>query len=105
MALEHFDLTPEQMTTINHLRSLGNLSKREVHTIILRYGLYGLRRHVATILYTTRPLSVSEVAEQVGISRGACIEWFHQHGVAPFSPAEEAERVIAGLDKWINREN
>jgi hypothetical protein len=45
------------------------------------------------------------VAEQVGVPRGACIEWFHQHGVAPFSPAEEAERVIAGLDKWINREN
>lgn len=104
MALDHFELTPEQTTAIEHLRVLGDLSEQEARAIIISGGLHALRWHVATILYTTRPLSVSDVAEQVGVPRGACIEWFHQHGVAPFSPAEEAQRVTHGLDRWLEQE-
>lgn len=104
MALNHFELTPEQTTIIEHLRALVDLSEQEAQAIIISGGIQALRWYVATILYTTRPLSVSDVAEQVGVSRGACIEWFHQHGVAPFSLAEEAERVNHGLDVWLEKE-
>lgn len=104
MALNHLELTPEQTATIERLRILGHLSEQEVRVVIINGGLEALRWHVAVRLYTSQPLSISDVAERVGVSRGACIEWFHQHGVAPFSPPEEAASVEQHLNAWLDRE-
>ncbi len=104
MALNHLELTPEQTATIEQLCILGNLSEQEARVVIINGGLQALRWHVAVRLYTSRPLSVSDVADQVGVSRGACIEWFHQHGVAPFSPPEEAPSVERHLNAWLDHE-
>ena len=69
MALNHLELTPEQTATIEQLRILGNLSEQEARVLIISGGLQALRWHVAVRLYTSRPLSVSDVADQVGVSK------------------------------------
>lgn len=103
MAIDHIVFSPEQSQLIACLRDLAGLSERDTISVLIKGGLEALRWRAAATLYATRPLSVSEVAEQVGLDRGACIEWFQTHGIAPWAPAEEADAVVADLDAWLDR--
>ncbi len=103
MALDRVPLTPEQAEEIDNLRRLGQFTEDVWHTLFIQEGLHGLRLRAAAVLYRTRPLTISAVADQVHLSRGELIDWFHTQGIAPWiDPAEEAD-VSAHWDAWIQQ--
>lgn len=85
MALDRVPLTPEQAEEIDNLRRLGQFTEDVWHTLFIQEGLHGLRLRAAVVLYRTRPLTISAVADQVHLSRGELIDWFHTQGLPPGS--------------------
>lgn len=104
MAIDHVAFSPEQARLIASLRDLAGFSEAETLAILVQGGLDALRWRTAETLYSTRPMAVSDVADLVGLERGACIEHFHRHGIAPWAPAEEAVAVFADLDAWLDHQ-
>ncbi|MDA8192642.1 MAG: hypothetical protein M0Z53_01405 [Thermaerobacter sp.] len=104
MAIDGIVFSPEQSQLIACLRDLAGMSEQDTMGVLIEGGLEALRSRAAATLYATRPLSVSEVAEMVGLTRGACIEWFQTHGIAPWASVEEADAVFADLDAWLGRQ-
>ncbi len=85
MALDRVPLTPEQAEEIDNLRRLGQFTEDVWHPLFIQEGLHGFRLRAAAVLYRTRPLTISAVADQVHLSRGELIDWFHTQGIAPGS--------------------
>lgn len=106
MAIDRLLFSPEQVRLIESLRQAANLSEEAARQRLIDGGLDALRLAAAERLYTSRPLTLSEVADHVGLDRGVLIEWVHTHHLAPWiSPAEAASTAEAfaaweqGLDK------
>ncbi len=103
MALDHVALSPEQAQEIEALCNLGQFSETEWRTWLIQEGIHGLRLHAAAVLYTTQPLTISEVADQVHLTRGELIDWFHAHGIMPWMTAQEEATASAEWDSWVKR--
>lgn len=101
MAIDHIVFSPEQSRLIAYLRDLAGLSEQDTMSVLIDGGIEALRWRAAMTLYTTRPLSVGEVADLVGLDRGICIERFQTQGIAPWAPEEEADAVFADLNAWL----
>lgn len=104
MAIDHVRFTPQQVHTIETLQHLASLSEEATRQLLITGGLDALRLEAAKVLYTTQPVSISDVADQVGLDRGILIEWFHTHRVAPWVGPDEATAIQQEFDAWLARE-
>ncbi|MDA8205251.1 MAG: hypothetical protein M0Z36_04220 [Thermaerobacter sp.] len=104
MAVDRLTFTPDQSHEIERLREWARLTNSEVHAMLVEGGLSALRLRAATALYTTQPLTVSEVTDRIHVDRGALIAWFHANGVAPWVSPEEEKALPRSLDNWLRDE-
>ena len=106
MAIDHVRFTPQQVHTIETLRNLIALSEEATRQLLITGGLEAFSLEAAKVLYTTQPLSISDVADCVGLDRGTLIliEWFHAHRAAPWVGPDEAVFVQKDFDAGLARE-
>lgn len=100
MAIDRLLFSPEQVRLIEALRQAANLSEEAARQRLIDGGLEALRLAAAERLYTTQPLTISDVADRVGLDRGVLVEWFHTHHIAPWLSTEEATAAADTFAAW-----
>ncbi len=100
MAIDRLLFSPEQVLLIEALRQAAELSEDAARQRLIDGGLEALRLAAAERLYTTQPLTISEVTARVGLDRGVLIEWVHTHHLAPWMSPEDAAAAADAFAAW-----
>jgi predicted HTH domain antitoxin len=85
---------PARVDWVRRIAELTGRPEEEVRRRVAEVGLDEVRLETAILLYTSRSLSTGEVAEMVGMNRGAVIRAFIDRRVAPYDDPEEDEQEI-----------